>query len=159
MRRLRTRWGRRLVGGVAGFLGAELLLTLVDAGPDPLRLALLVATCTVLLGLVLDALDDAEPSWSVEVEEPSVRDSGETRMVRYVGLIEAHESSRAPDRALRDRLGVLADQVLQQRHGLRRDDPGAGVLLGPELSEMLDGPPRRLSRAEISHYLSTIEEL
>ena len=153
------RWWRRAAGALAAFLGWEVLLTVIDADPDPLRLALLVATCTVLLGLVFDALNGSEPSWGVEVEEPSVRESGDPRLVRYAALIEAHLASREPDRALRDRLGVLADQVLRHRHGLRRDDPAAAALLGPELSAVLTGPPRRLSRAQIAHCLTTIEEL
>ncbi len=153
------RWWQRLAGGVVAFLALELLLTLIDAGPDPLRLALLVATCTVLLGVVLDALNGTEPTWGIEVEVPSLRESGDTRLVRYAALIEAHLSSREPDRALRDRLGLLADQVLRQRHGLRRDDPAAAALLGPDLHDVLTGPPRRLSRDQIAHCLTTIEEL
>ena len=124
-----------------------------------MRLALLVATCTALLGLVFDALDGGEPSWEVEVEQPSVRDSGDPRLVRYVALLEAHLSSRTADHALRDRLAVLTDQVLRQRHGLGRDDPAAAALLGPELTDVLTGPPRRLSRAQIDRCLTTIEEL
>ena len=153
------RWGRRLAGALAAFVALEVLLTLIDADPEPLRLALLVATCTALLGLVYDALNVAEPSWRVEVDRPSARDSGDPRLVRNVGLIEAHLSARTPDHALRDRLAVLTDQVLRQRHGVGRTDPGAAVLLGPELTDVLTGPPRRLSRAQIDRCLTIIEEL
>jgi hypothetical protein len=152
-------WRRRLAGGLAAYVVLEVLLTLGEAGPDPVRLGLLVATCTALIGLVLDALNSAEPSWRVEVERPSVRDSGDPRLVRHVGLIEAHLSARTPDHALRDRLAVLTDQMLRQRHGLRRGDPAAGALLGAELPDVLSGPARRLSRAEIARCLTTIEEL
>jgi hypothetical protein len=153
------RWGPRLAGGLVAFLGFEVLLTLIDADPDPVRLALLVATCTVLLGLVGDALDGGEPSWGVEVEVPSVRESADTRLGGYVGLLESHLSAREPDGALRDRLGDLADEVLRHRHGLRRDDARAEALLGPALSEVLEGPPRRLSRAQITRCLTMIERL
>ena len=156
---MKSRWGRRLVGGLATYAALEVLLTVIDAGPDPVRLALLVATCTALLGLVFDALNTAEASWRVEVERPSVRDGGDPRLVRYVGLLEAHLSSRTPEHALRDRMAVLTDQVLRQRHGLHRDDPAAVALLGPELTAVLTGPPRRLSRAQIDRCLTTIEEL
>jgi hypothetical protein len=152
-------WWRRSAAGLAAFLVVGGVLTVIDADPDPLRLALLVATCTVLLGLVSDALDESEPSWSVEVEHPSVRESGDSRLARHVALIEAHLSSREPDRALRDRLGVLTDQVLRQRHGLGRGDPAGAALVGPELGEVLTGPPRRLSPGEIADCLTTIEEL
>jgi len=154
-----ARWWRRLAGGLAAFVGFFVLLTLIDADPEPLRLALLVATCTALLGLVQDALSAAEVSWRVEVETPSVRTSGDPRLVHNVALIEAHLSSRAPDHALRDRLAVLTDQVLRQRHGLHRDDPAAAEILGPDLVEVLTGPPRRLSRTQIDRCLTTIEEL
>jgi len=153
------RWWRRLAGGTAAFVALFVLFTLIKADPDPVRLALLVATCTAILGLVFDALGGAEPSWLVEVERPSVRENGDPRLVRYVGLLEAHLSSRTPDHALRDRMAVLTDQVLHQRHGLGREDPEAAAILGPELTALLTGPPRRLSRAEIDRCLTIIEEL
>jgi hypothetical protein len=153
------RWPLRVAGGLAAYVGLGALLILIKAEPDPLRLALLVATCTAILGLVRDALDGSEPTWHVEVERPSVRDSGDPRLVRYVGLLEAHQSSRTSDHALRDRLAVLTDQVLRQRRGLGRDDPEAAAILGPELTDVLTGPPRRLSRAQIDRCLTTIEEL
>jgi hypothetical protein len=156
---MKGRWWPRVAGGLAAYVGFAVLLTLLDADPDPLRLALLVATCTALLGLVRDALDGGEPSWQVDVERPSVRDSGDPRLLWYVGLIEAHQSSRTPDQALRDRLAVLTDQVLRQRHGIGRADPGAAAVLGPELTDLLTGPPRRLGNAQIDRYLTIIEEL
>ena len=156
---MRARWWPRVAGGLAAYVAFEVLLTLLDADPDPLRLALLVATCTAILGLVVDTLNGGEPSWRVDVERPSVRDSGDPRLVRYVGLIEAHQSSRTPDHALRDRLAVLTDQVLRQRHGIGRADPAAAAVLGPELTDLLTGPPRRLSNAQIDQYLTIIEEL
>jgi hypothetical protein len=153
------RWGRRLVGGLAAYVGFGALLVLLDADPDPVRLALLVATCTAILGLVADSLNGSEPSWEVDIERPSVRDSGDPRLVRYVGLIDAHESSRTPDHTLRDRLAVLTDQVLRQRYGLSRHDPDAAEILGAELTDLITGPPRRLSRTQIDRCLTTIEEL
>ncbi|WP_395656067.1 hypothetical protein [Nocardioides sp.] len=154
-----ARWWRRAAAGVVAFTVLEVVLVLADAGPDALRLALLVATCVGVLGLVLDALSDPAPSWRVEVEKPSARTPGDPRLGRYVNLLEAHLSARADDAALRDRLRSLADQVLRQRHGLRRDDPRAVALLGPEVTAVLEGPPRRLAPAEIDHCLTTIEEL
>jgi hypothetical protein len=156
---MRGRWWPRVAGGLAAYVGFGLLLVLIDADPDPVRFALLVAICTALLGLLRDALNLGEPSWRIDVERPSVRDSGDPRLVRNVGVMESHLSSRTPDHTLRDRLGVLADQVLRQRHGLHRGDPAAAAVLGPELTDVLSGPPRRLSRAEIDRCLTIIEEL
>jgi len=153
------RWWRRAGAGVLVFAVLEVVLVLADTGPDAVRLALLVATCVGVLGLVLDALSDPGASWTVEVEGPSSRTAGDPRLGRYVSLLEAHLSARADDASLRDRLGVLADQVLRQRHGLHRRDPRAVELLGPELSGVLAGPPRRLGLAEIDRCLTRIEEL
>lgn len=151
-------WGRAIAGGVVfGLL--ELLLVVLDTGPDALRLALLVATSVGVLGLVRDALADPGPSWTVEVEVPSLRHRGDPRLGRYVNLIEAHRAARTDDAALRDRLGVLADQVLRQRHGITRAAPRAADLLGPDLSTTLDGPVRRLGLADVDRHLTTIEEL
>jgi hypothetical protein len=156
---VRGRWGRRLAGGLAAYVGFGVLLVLLDADPDPVRLALLVATCTALLGLVADSLNGDEPAWEVDIERPSVRDGGDPRLLRYVGLIDAHEASRTPDHTLRDRLAVLTDQVLRQRYGVSRHDPEAAAILGSELDDLLTGPPRRLSRHQIDRCLTMIEEL
>ena len=154
-----ARWWRRAAAGVLVFAVLEVVLLLAHTGPDALRLALLVATCVGVLGLVLDTLSDPGPSWTVEVEQPSSRAVGDPRLGRYVGLLEAHLSARSDDAALRDRLGALTDQVLRQRHGIRLDDPRAIELLGPDVADVLTGPPRRLGLAEIDRCLTRIEDL
>ena len=153
------RWWRRAGAGLLAFVGLEVGLGLAEVGPDPVRLALLVATAVGVLGLALDALSDPSPSWDMEVERPSVRDGGDPRLSLYVNLIEAHLAARTDDAALRDRLRALADQVLRQRHGVRREDPRAANLLGPELTAVLTGPVRRLSPADVDRCLTRIEEL
>jgi hypothetical protein len=155
----RARWWRRLAGGLAAFAVLEVVLVLADTDPDAVRLALLVAICVCVLGLVPDALGETTPSWEVEVERSSGRDTGDPRLGRYVNLLEAHLSARSHDTALRHRLDVLADQVLRQRYGVSRDDPRAAELLGPELVDVLTGPTRRLAPAEIDRCLTRIEEL
>lgn len=156
---MRNRWARRLVGAVVAFVGLYVALTLLDTEPEPIRLALLVGTCVALLGLMYDALGGGEPGWSVEVDRPSAREGGDPRLVRNVALLEGHQSARLPDHALRDRLAVLTDEVLRQRYGLRRDDPAAAEMLGPELTGVLTGPARRLDPTEIDRCLTRIEEL
>lgn len=150
---------RRAGAGVLLFVALEVLLRVAGAGPEPLRVALLVALCVGVLGIALDALSDPAPAWDLEPERPSVRAGGDARLGVYVGLIDAHLASRTEDHALRERLRALADQVLDQRHGVRRDDPLAAGLLGPELTAVLTGPARRLSPAEIDRCLTRIEEL
>jgi hypothetical protein len=154
-----SRWVRRAGAGALLFVALEVLLRLAGAGPEPLRVALLVAMCVGVLGLVLDALSDPAPAWDLEPERPSVREGSDARLGLYVGLIEAHLAARTDDAALRERLRTLTDQVLTQRHGVRRDDPRAAELLGPELVAVLTGPVRRLSPADIDRCLTRIEEL
>lgn len=153
------RWWRRIAAGAVAFVLLELVLVIADLDPDAARLGLLVAICVAVLGLVLDALADGGPSWDVEVERPSLRESGDPRLGRFVNLLEAHLSARRPDSALRERLAALADRVLVQRHGLVREDPRAADLLGPEVAAVLEGPARRLAPGEIDRYLTRIEEL
>ena len=153
------RWTRRTVAGLVAFVALEVSLELADTDPDPVRLALLVATCVGVLGLVLDALSDGSPSWEVVVERPGARNTGDPRLGRYVNLLEAHLSARSRDATLRDRLAILADQVLRQRYGVTVDDPRAAELLGPDLVAVLTGPARRLGPAEIDRCLTRIEEL
>ena len=154
-----NRWLRRLLGGLVAFVALYVGLVLTKTDPDPVRLALLVAICVAVLGLVLDALADGSPSWEVPVERPGGRDTGDPRLGRYVNLLEAHLSARSRDTILRDRLGVLADEVLRQRYGVGRDDPRAVEMLGPELVAVLTGSARRLAPTEIDRCLTTIEEL
>ncbi|MBZ5737269.1 hypothetical protein [Nocardioides mangrovi] len=155
----RARWWRRGAAAVVVYVVLEVVLTVLDLDPDPLRLALLVGTYTALVGLVVDALAGDEPVWTVESELHAVRAGGDPRLGRYVALLESHLSAKEDDRALRDRLGVLADQVLRQRHGVGRDDPSAATLLGPELTDLLTGPPRRVAPAQLDRCLTRIEEL
>ena len=77
----------------------------------------------------------------------------------YLRVLEGHLTVDVPDNVLRDRLAGLARLRLEQRHGLRLGDPRADELLGPELTAVLTGPPRRLSRAEIDRCVPRIEEL
>lgn len=150
---------RRAAATVLLFVVLEVLLRIAGTGPEPLRVALLVAMCVGVLGLTLDALSDPAPAWDLEPERPAARGGADARLGVYVGMIDAHLASRTDDSALRERLRVLADQVLDQRHGVRRDDPRAAELLGPELTAVLTGPVRRLSRADIDRCLTRIEEL
>jgi hypothetical protein len=154
-----SRWWRRAAGAAAAYAVLEVTLVVLDSDPDPVRLALLVLTCTALLGLVADTLMGDEAVWVVDTDHHDVRPTGDPRLVRYVGLIESHLSAKGDDRALRDRLGTLAEQALRQRHGVTRDDAAAAELLGTELHDLFSGPPRRITLAQLDRYLTTIEEL
>ena len=75
-------WRRRLLGGVVTYAVLEVGLELAKADPDPLRLAALTACGVAVLGLLNDALADAEPSWDVAVDVPSLRERGAARRPR-----------------------------------------------------------------------------
>lgn len=152
-------WRRRLLGGAVAYAALEVGLELAKADPDPVRPAVLVACGVAVLGLLSDALADAEPSWDIEVEVPSLRERGDPQLRHYVGLIDAHLAARNPDPALRDRLRLLTAQVLAQRHAVSLENARGRELVGAELSAVIDGPPRRLTPAEIDRFLTQIEEL
>jgi hypothetical protein len=154
------RWWRRLATGVALFAGLGAGSVAADFDPDPLRLGLVVALVVATWGLVLDSLADTGPSWTVEAAAHPARPPGQdARTARNLSLLENHVTARTADGALRDRLAALADLVLRQRHGVGREDPAAAALLGPDLTAVLDAPPRRLSRPEIERCVRRIEEL
>ena len=132
------RWRGRIVGALLLYAVLEVVLSLTDYAPDPLRLALLVGLCVAALGLLRDSLGDSAPLWAAEPVQPVVPEGSDARLAAYVHLVEDHLTSRTPDGALRDRLVTLSDQ---------------------RLADDLAGPPRRLSPAEIDDYLRRIEDL
>ena len=153
------RWRWRAAGAAAAYVVLEVVFTIADFEPDPLRLALLVVAVVAGLGLVSDAFGHAAPPWPLEADVQPTPPVGDPRLTQYVSLVEAHLAARGTDRALRDRLAVLTEQALRQRHGLGRRDPGAADLLDAHLLDVIDGPPRRLGLDEIDRCLTTIEEL
>ena len=153
------RWWWRLVAGVLVFAGLDVVFVVVDFEPDPLRLGFVVALVVATWSLLLDALADPGPSWTVEAVHPARPPGQDARTARYLSLLESHLTARTPDGTLQDRLGTLADLVLRQRHGVGRGDPAAPALMGPELTAVLASPPRRLSRPEIARCVQRIEEL
>jgi hypothetical protein len=126
---------------------------------DHLRLALVVAVVVAAAGLVVDAAHVESVRWHVVPERGDAQGSADPRTAAYLRVLESHMTSRDPGPALRDRIGDLADQVLELRHGLDRTDPGAWALLGPELQRVLTEPPRRLDPDEVERCVRRIEDL
>ena len=154
----RTWWLRIAVGAVV-FVALQLVLTYFDYGPRPARLGLVVALGVVVAGLVHDTLRDPSGTWAGPAVRPITPPGSDARLAGYVRLVEGHLTARIPDAALRDRLAELCDERLERHRGLRRSDPEAEALLGPDLLRDLAAPPHRLSRAEIDDHLRRIEEL
>lgn len=153
------RWWWRVALAAVLFVVLSIVFVRVEFEPDIVRLGLLVALVVALVGLVLDSLPEVAPLWHVHVVRATTPPGQDRRTSLNLRILEGHLTGRTPGTALRDRLGVLADQVLRVRHDLGRDDPGAAELLGPELDRVLTEPPRRLSRAEIERCVRRIEEL
>jgi hypothetical protein len=152
-------WWRWLAATAVLFGAAWVLLTVLDTGPRPGRLLLLVALVTAALALVNVGLVSDGPDWSVQTAAPLAPAGQDTRLGMYTRVISGHLDARLPDSALRDRLAELADLRLHQRHGSGLHDPSAETLLGADVNAVLTGPVRRLSRDEIERCVRRIEEL
>ena len=153
--------------GIWWRLGGAALLTaglygtfaVLEFEPHALPLAVLVVVAVVAVGLFLDGLGIEDQNWVVETQRWVVPPGQDPRFSLYLRTIESHLTAQTPEPTLRDRLAELAARRLEQRHGVRRGDPRAAELLGPDLTAVLDGPPRRLSRTEIDRCVRRIEEL
>lgn len=149
----------RLAGAVLLTAGLYVAFAVLEFEPHALPLALLVVVAVAALGLFLDGLGIDGQSWTVETERWAVPPGQDPRFSLYLRTIESHLTAQTPEATLRDRFAELAMRRLEQRHGVRRGDPRAAELLGADLTAILDGPPRRLSRAEIERCVRRIEEL
>jgi hypothetical protein len=127
--------------------------------PRLLPMLLFSSAVVGIVGLVRDTLGFDAVEWTAVAGSPHTtmyaRDGG---LFGNVRLLENHLSARDPDAALRGRLLRLTEGRLSQL-GLRRRDPEVVARLGPTLTGVLDGPPRRLGVAEIDECIRRIEEL
>lgn len=153
------RWWWRVLAGVVGVAGAETIALIAGSRVDHLGLVMVVALVVATAGLIVDAAQGDPLSWHLPPERGDEQGSADPRTASYLRILESHLTAREPDGTVRDRLGDLADQVLRIRHDLRRADPGAAALLGPELQRVLVEPPRRLGVDEIDRCVRRIEEL
>lgn len=153
------RWWWWVIAGACFVAAAEVLAIVTDTRVDHVRLVLVVAVVVAAAGLVVDAAQVEGVRWQVAPERDDQQGSADPRTASYLRVLESHLTAREPGGALRDRLGDLADQALELRHGLDRDDPAAPALLGPELVRVLSEPPRRLEIAEIDRCVRRIEDL
>ena len=134
-------------------------MVLLDVDPRPGPVLLLVALVTAVLALVNINLVAGGPDWEVHSSRPVNEPGQDARLGMYLRVIGDHLDAKVPDAGLRDRLAALATSRLRQRHGIGLRDPGATDLLGPEVTDILTGPPRRLSRGEIEDAVRRIEGL
>ena len=150
--------GWRVGGGLALFVVLYVVFRIVDFEPHALPLLLVVLLGVVGLGLVVDALGGTGPSWTVDMSRPATPPGQDPRFSLYLRTLEHHRTAATPDTGVRDRLATLAALRLEQRHG-PVDGTRRAELLGPDLTAVLDGPPRRLGATELDRHLRRIEEL
>jgi hypothetical protein len=155
----RRRWTWRLLLAVLAYGASWAGLSALDDDPDPLRLALVVGLLVCAGALMVDSATVVAASWPVHPAPTTGLGRADPRTAAYIRLIEGHLTAAEPDRALRDRLRTLTDQVLRVRTDLELADPRADEVLGPQLEDVLKGPVRRLRVEEINRCLRRIEEL
>jgi hypothetical protein len=152
------RWGRA-TAGIFVFAGTYIVAAQLHWDPEPVRLALVIGVAVALLELVVNVLEAPRSSWHVDPVNASTQQGRDAQFAAYLRIVEGHLSAKTPGPVLQNRLAALADPRQMLHHGVRRDDPRAAALLGPELVRDLDGHTRRLSLDEVESHLTRIEEL
>ncbi len=155
----RSQWWGRAATAIFVFAGTFIVAAQLHWDPEPVRLALVIGVAVALLELVVGVLDAPRSSWHVDAVVPSGQPGRDARFATYLRIVEGHLSAKTPGPVLQNRLAALADRRLMLHHGVRRDDPRAAALLGPELVRDLDGRTRRLSLDEVESHLTRIEAL
>jgi hypothetical protein len=145
-----------LAVAVAAGIAATVALAATGFDPDPVRVMLLAAGLGAAVAVVLENRSEA-PSWETRYDKPVVASGQDVRTSGLLRLVENNRTASRPDGALRERLRALTEQTLSVRHGLTADDPAARLRIGTHLRAVLDGPPRRLSAAELDACLDEIE--
>jgi hypothetical protein len=126
--------------------------------PDLPRVILLVFMGVAVLGLVVDFSSVPEPDWEVVTARPVVPAGLDPSLSRNVRMLENHLTARNVEPVLQRRLAILVDLQLAGR-GMQRGDPGVDERLGPTLCDVIDSPPRQLSRTTLEECIRRIEEL
>jgi hypothetical protein len=153
------RWWLRLVVLVAAAAAVLLIGGRLEMDPDPVRVVLTTAAVVVLVGLLLDAAPPPAPGWRLEEAHVADFHRRDPRTAANLRILEHHLAMNRADSALRDRLAELVEQVLLVRHGEHPETARAYELMGPELTAVVNDPPRKLRREEIERYVRRIEEL
>jgi hypothetical protein len=153
------RWWFRLVVLVAASIATLWAGERFDMSPDPVAVILVTAAVVVLTGLMVDAAAVPTPTWVLGEFHSSEIHRRDPRTAANLRILEHHLAVTRPDSALRDRLAELAEQVLMVRHGERPETARAYQLMGPELTRIVNDPPRKMDREEIERCVRRIEEL
>ncbi len=153
------RWWFRLVVLIASTVTVLWIGDRFDMDPDPVGVVLVSGAVVVLVGLLLDAVPPPAPGWRLEESHVADWHRRDPRTAANLRILEHHLAIGRPDAVLRDRLSELAEQVLLVRHGERPETARAYRLMGPELTRLVNDPPRKLRIEEIERCVRRIEEL
>lgn len=152
-------WTGRVLVSVVGLVVLYVVLSVLSFEPDLAGLLLMGAVVAASVWLVLDAIADLRPSWSLAAPTATSSLELDSRLAACIRLVEDHRTAATPDGALRDRLVALAEARLRERHGLAIDTHEGRALLGTELMSVIETPARRLGAGEIDRLVRRIEEL
>ncbi len=153
------RWWVRLAVLVASAATVLWLGERFGSEPDPVGVVLVSAAVVVLTGLLLDAAPPPAPEWHIEEPHLGGHHRRDPRTAANLRILEHHVAMPRTDAALRDRLAELTEQVLLVRHGEHPETARAYQLMGPELTRLVNDPPRKLDRDEIERCVHRIETL
>ena len=153
------RWWLRLALLIASVVAVLWIAERLEMDPDPVRVVLITTAVVVLVGLLLDAVPPPTPGWRLEEAHVSDFHRRDPRTAANLRILEHHLGMSTADSALRDRLADLSEQVLLVRHGEHPETARAYTLMGPELTAVVNGPPRKMRRGEIENCVRRIEEL
>ncbi len=167
---MRGPWRRRILLLVAVWLVVVVLGWWLDAEPAVTVLFGYLAALFAVGWLLADLDVVAQPGHWRGSYSPAPRPRGaDPRLSRLHRMVfdavdrdaRRHRRHRPPVE-LQQLLADLVDERLESAHGIRRGDPRADQLLGPELLDYLSRPPDRLGdlrRSTLSDHLTRIEAL
>ena len=157
-------WAGRIALGIVTWVVVMAVALFLGLEPQPVLLALAVATVGLTLVGYLDSVASvASNSWAV-VDTEAARPPGEDRRLGVLTLVvESHLSAHRVDDTLRRQLLHLLEQRLLARHGITLDaDPEqVSATIGPELGALLAqrAPFPRMNIRQIDVLIERIEEL
>jgi hypothetical protein len=154
----RSRWIVRIGMVVVGVAGLTGFAAVEDTSPRVLPTVLYVGAVVAIYGMLVDTGGAQPANWSPAAESAVGGGGQDTGLAGNMRLLENHLSARDVDPYLQSRLARMTDDRLS-RMGLSRGEPEVARLLGPTLSNVLTGEPRRLKVAEIDECIRRIEEL
>ncbi len=156
-------WWLRIAGTAAAWAAAVTALALLEMRPAVVALAAIVVAGAVVLWVLLDLGDVAEPvEWRATSDLGAATRHADTRLLLLYRRV-ADQRALDQGHALHRGLVELVDDALRSRHGVDRAvDPGAAAaVLGPQLAAFVTGAavPRAADPVQLAALLDRIEHV